>query len=396
MTLPDNNPFDQQWMMNLPVKVEFGSGCLERLPDHLADYKKAVLLTGKSAMKAAGITDRITHLLKEAGVECLVIDRVQSDPDCEAIEQAAAMARDFGAQVAIGCGGGSAIDTAKAVAVAAMHSGPLMEYIPTGPREITSATLPIVAISATSGTGSHVGRISVISDHSQKLKRSLISDYLTPKVAICDPQVLRTMPAEVTACTGFDAFAQALEGYLSASENPVGNLCAREAIRIIYQTLPQVLADGDNLDHRAQMAWADTLAGISLATNLIIIPHSLSMVLGGRYEITHARAVAVVTIACLRHSRDGALAKLADVARLMGYHESASDQDQADRAIESIERLITASRIKKNLKEYGVLQTDLDDIADEMVTTYQSRIQVDPKPTDKNGILRILQQSFQS
>lgn len=396
MILPDYTHFDQNWMMTLPVKVEFGSGCLERLPDHLADYKKAVLFTGKSAMKTAGITDRIIDLLKDTGIDSMVIDTVQPDPECAAIEQSAALVRDFGADVAIGCGGGSAIDSAKAVAVAATHSGPPMEYIPTGPREITSATLPIVAISATSGTGSHVGRISVISDHSQKLKRSLISDYLTPKVAICDPQVLRTMSAEVTACTGFDAFAQALEGYLSASENPIGNLCAREAIRIIYQTLPQVLADGDNLDLRAQMSWADTLAGISLATNLIIIPHSLSMILGGRYEITHARAVAVVMVACLRHSRDKAVAKLADLARLMGYQKSSNDQDQADWAIESIDHFITAIGIKKNLMEYGVPQTDLDDIAEEMVTTYQSRIEVDPKPTDQSGILHILQQSFQS
>ena len=278
------------WLLHLPVPVEFGAGCLGRLDKHLGGARRALLVTGRHAMKTAGVTDRIGGILTAAGCAVQVYEGISAEPNYDEIEAAAAMARQFGAKVIIGCGGGSAMDAAKAVAVAATHPGPVMDYVLNGPRQITAVTLPVIAISATSGTGSHVGRIAVLSDRSRGIKRSLISDYLYPRAAFCDAEILRSMPPDVTAVTGFDAFAQALEGYLSRADSPMGKVCAQEALRVIYQALPEAIRSGDDLALRNRMAWGDTLAGISLATNAIITPHSFSMVLGGRYGITHAAA----------------------------------------------------------------------------------------------------------
>ncbi len=383
------------WTMSVPVPVEFGTGSLERLTKYLYGVNKVLVMTGRHAMQATGVTDRLRDLLENAGVECLVYDKVSVEPNFEEVEEARALAREFGADVIVGCGGGSALDAAKATAVAATHPGPIMDYVAGGPRAITEATLPNIAITSTSGTGSHVGRVSVLSDRGQGIKRALASDYLYPRAAICAPEILRTMPPEVTANTGFDAFTHALEGYLSTVDNPMGLVCAQEAMRIIYRTLPKVIQHGDDLDLRSEMAWADTLSGVSLATNAVLIPHVIGMVLGGRYGLTHGPAIASVMIACLEHSRDGAVGKLANVARLLGCVEPWSDDALADWAIEAIEQFIASLGLERSLTEYGVPKEDFDDIAEEVRTTFGMRVDADPVPTDADGLARILRRSVE-
>jgi len=383
----------EQWTASLRVPVEFGTDCLDRVMAYLNGAHRVLLVTGRTAMKAAGITDRLSAGLQAAGVETCICDGLSAEPAHQEITAAAQMARTFRAQLVIGCGGGSAIDGAKAVAVAATHPEPIMDYVVNGPRVITSATLPVLAISSTSGTGSHVGRVSVLSDREKRIKRALISDYLYPRAAFCDPLVLQTMTPEVTASTGFDAFAQAMEGYLSRSENPLGNLCAERAMTIIFPTLPLAIANGRNLDLRTAMAWADTLAGISLATNAIITPHALSMVLGARYGITHGRAIAAVTLACLRHSRSAVVRKMAQIARLLGCRESASDEAMASWTMTALEGWLDQIGMKRSLREYGVVEADLESIAQEVRTVFALRLDADPAPPNVADLARILRES---
>jgi len=215
-----------------------------------------------------------------------------------------------------------------------------------------------------------------------------------PKAAFCDPEILRTMPPEVTASTGFDAFAHALEGYLSSQENPMGNLCAREAMRIIHRILPEAIRRGNDLDLRSQMAWADTLAGVSLATNAFVIPHVIGMVLGGRYGITHGRAIACVTVACLKHSRKGAVAKLADIARLLGCTESGNEETLADWTIQAIERFLQSIGMDKTAADFGVPEADFPAIAEEVRSAFATRVDADPVPTDSAGLTEILRRSI--
>ncbi|MCL5102876.1 MAG: iron-containing alcohol dehydrogenase [Armatimonadetes bacterium] len=383
----------RQWTMSLPTKVEFGTGCLDKLKDHLRGYRKALVITGRGAMKKAGVTDRVRALIEEAGVECRIFDDVSPDPDCTEVDRAAIIAREFGADVVIGCGGGSAMDAAKAVAVAATHPGPILDYRVNGPSAVTRATLPIIAISATSGTGSHVGRASVISDRSQSIKRAIICDYIYPRVAFCDPELPRTMPADVTAATGFDAFTHALEGYLALPGNPMGSLCALEAMRIIFDTLPDAVRNGDDLELRAKMSWADTLAGVTLATNGITTPHVLAMLLGGRYGVTHGCALASVTVAWLMHTRDGAADRLASIARAVGCADNISDETAADRLITKVESLIVSIGLDKGVCDHGVPWDDFTTIVADVQANFDARLKVDPVPPDADGLNKILNSS---
>ncbi|MDO8303247.1 MAG: iron-containing alcohol dehydrogenase, partial [Sedimentisphaerales bacterium] len=306
------------WTMKFPVPVEFGQGCVAKMPEYLAGVERVLLVTGRTAMRKAGVTAQLCELFDKAGCEWRLFEDISSDPDHLEIEQAAIVARSFDAHAIVGCGGGSALDAAKAIAVAASHQGRILDYIINCSRQITAATLPIIAINSTSGTGSHVGRAAVISDKKRRIKRVLISDHLYPRAAFCDSLILRHMPREVTVATGFDAFAHAIEGYITQIENPMGNLCAVEAMRIIIDTLPRVMVNGNDLALRERMAWADTLAGICLAANSISTPHVLSMIIGGRYGATHGPAIASVMVSWLEHLLDSGSAKLAEIGRFLG------------------------------------------------------------------------------
>jgi alcohol dehydrogenase class IV len=202
------------------------------------------------------------------------------------------------------------------------------------------------------------------------------------------------MTPEITASTGFDAFAQALEGFLSRSEHPLGNLCAERAMAIIFPVLPKAMADGENLDLRTAMAWGDTLAGISLATNAVITPHVLSMVLGARYGIIHGRAIAAVTLACLRHSQPAAVPKLAHIARLLGCSEPLNEKDAADWSLMALENWLRQVGMKRGLREYGVGESELESIAQEVRTAFALRLDADPVPPSVSDLVRILEESM--
>ncbi|MDO8301650.1 MAG: iron-containing alcohol dehydrogenase, partial [Sedimentisphaerales bacterium] len=242
---------DSKWTMKLPVPVEFGAGCVAKMANYVTGYKKALIVSQLVGTPAETVIDQIGEVLKSAGVESKVFHKFSPESNYTEIEEGGALAKEFGADSIVGFGGGSSMDAAKLIALAASHPEPLLSYRVGGTHEITKATLPILLVTSTSGTGSHIGRVAVVSEQEKGLKRFMASDYLYPKAAFCDPEILRLMPAGLTATSGFDAFAQALEGYLSMAENPMGKFCAQEAMRIIAEVLPKVYKDGNNLELRA-------------------------------------------------------------------------------------------------------------------------------------------------
>lgn len=381
--------------MNLPVPVEFGAGCIEKLPAYLVGIRSVLLVTGRTAMRQSGVTDKLVELLSVAGIDCKLFEGASPDPDYIEAAEAGELARSAGVDLVIGCGGGSAIDAAKAAAVVASHPGSILDYTTIGDREITSKTLPIIAISSTSGTGSHIGRASVLSDRSDGVKRVLLSDELFPRAAFCDPLILRHMPPNVTAATGFDAFAQSIEGYLSNSENPLGNMAAIESMPLIVETLSSVMADGGDLSLRGVMAWCDTLAGISLATNAISTPHVLSMVIGARYGATHGPAIASVMVAWLRHLRDRniRLDKLSAIGRVLGGDTAASEPALADFAIDRVSDFISDIGLARPPADYGVCPADIAGLSREAVAGFSLRLALDPLQPNESMLADILREA---
>ena len=301
-----------------PTEIIFGAGRVTEAGALAARYgKKAMLVTVPEFPAVAELYAKVKKSLADAGVACVHYDGVIPNPTTELVTRGAELAKAEGVDVVIGLGGGSSMDTAKAIAVEATHPGTAWDYNchTAGP---TEQTLPILAISTTAGTGSQTTPCAVITKTSAKDKSAIWNKNIFPRAAIVDPEVTLSLPASVTAQTGFDAFCHNFEAYLSVNTNPLVECMALDAIRIIAAYLPRALADGSDLEARSQMAWADTLGGLTNASAGVTLPHGLGMQIGGHCpHVTHGQSLAVFYPAFTRYTYPAAEHKFATVGRIL-------------------------------------------------------------------------------
>ncbi|MGC9308764.1 MAG: iron-containing alcohol dehydrogenase, partial [Thermoplasmatota archaeon] len=235
-----------------PVKVVFGSGTVENIGSLVREHGGAALIvTGQSSMKKTGVLDRVVASLDETGVESMVFDKVEPNPSFPTVDAGAEQAKEC--DLVIGLGGGSAMDAAKAIAIAAANNRPIADFYN---GEEPLRTMPIFAIASTAGTGSEVDRYFVLTNPKTKGKHGWGHPSTYPEAAIVDPAVMATMPPRLTASTGLDAFFHALEAYISLKATPMSDLYAREALRRIIDDLPVAYRHGDDMDARSSMALA--------------------------------------------------------------------------------------------------------------------------------------------
>ena len=269
-----------------------GHGAIENIVPELTarGYKKAFVCSDPDLIKF-GVTKKVTDLLDAAGFAYSVYSEIKPNPTIQNVQDGVAAFKAAEADCIVTIGGGSSMDTAKAIAVEATHPGTAWDYNchTAGP---TEQTLPILAISTTAGTGSQTTPCAVITKTSAKDKSAIWNKNIFPRAAIVDPEVPLSLPASVTAQTGFDAFCHNFEAYLSVNTNPLVECMALDAIRIIATYLPRALADGSDLEARSQMAWADTLGGLTNASAGVTLPHGLGMQIG--YETVRANLITKV------------------------------------------------------------------------------------------------------
>jgi alcohol dehydrogenase class IV len=227
------------------------------------------------------------------------------------------MARECGAQVVVGLGGGSSMDTAKAVAVEATHEGSCWDYLffKKAPSE---RTLPVIAVSTTSGTGSQTTPCAVVTNAADHDKSALWHPNLFAKVAVVDPELVVSLPPSMTAQTGFDAFAHCFEAFLSNGTNPYVRILALEGMRLVAGNLRKAMDDGSDLDARAAMAWADTLGGLAISSGGVTLPHGLGMQVGGHCpHVSHGQALAAIYPEFTRFTWSSAVDRFAEAGRIL-------------------------------------------------------------------------------
>lgn len=349
-----------------PTEIIFGCGKVAEVAAVAGKYgKKVLLVTGSRKSKIAPLYDRITGLLENGGLEVAHFDGVIPNPTTDVVTAGADLAKKFGAEVIIGIGGGSSMDTAKAIAVEASHPGCAWDYNchTEGP---TDRTLPIIAIGTTAGTGSQVTQCAVITKTDDKDKSAIWHRNIFPKAAIVDPETTASMPASVTAQTGFDAFCHNFEAYLSVNTNPLVELMALEAIRIIAEYLPKALEDGADMEARSQMAWADTLGGFTNSNAGVTLPHGLGMQVGGHCpHVTHGQALAIIYPEFTRYTWPSAVEKFAAVGRIFNPELRAeNDETAAEKACEAIDLFLKKINLWIGFKDLGVTKEDIREIAD--------------------------------
>ncbi len=277
--------------LNLPINVVSGKDCVKKNTSLLSAFgKKCIIVTGGSSALKSGALEDILYALREENIESVIYNGIGPNPRLDHCFEAAEKAREFGAEFVIGIGGGSPLDAAKAVAVyAANPSFTLYDIYSSGKR---NKALPIVLIGTTSGTGSEVGKVSVLTDPATGRKKSLAPTDCFPCLTFADPAYTHSMPYSITVSTALDALAHALEGYMSVKCTDIPSLFGEKAIDLIWQGLVYLHTAKENPDEemREKLYYGSLYAGITLAYCGTAFPHPLGYILTENYDLPHGKA----------------------------------------------------------------------------------------------------------
>jgi len=267
-------------------EIVTGVGAVAAVGERAAAFGgAAMLVTGRTAMRKSGATDKVAALLEKAGVEAVLFEQVEHDPDVTTIDAGRALCNQRRCDAVIGLGGGSAMDAAKAIAGLARESAPAAEF--QQGRSVTVACLPLIAVPTTSGTGAEVTKNAVITDRARRVKQSIRADTMMPDVAIVDPELTLSCPPGVTAASGMDALVQAIEAFTSIHATPITDALAFDAACRLMRWLPVAWRDGTNLEGREQCACGSVMAGIAFANSRLGVVHGIAHPLGVRYGLEH-------------------------------------------------------------------------------------------------------------
>jgi alcohol dehydrogenase class IV len=356
----DNQKAFRQFM---PTAVHFGPGAITKLGEIAAKYgRKALLVTEPRAAWNEKLLGECKASLEKQGLAVTVYDGVKPNPTTALVAEAARAGKKAGCDVVVGVGGGSTMDTAKAAAIEMTHPLPCFEYAYFQPQQPTAATLPIVLVTTTSGTGSHVTKCSVVTHAEKGIKTGIVSDFIFAREAIVDPLLMLSLPASVTATTGFDVFTHAFESYININANPYIDTHALEAIQTLVEALPRAVKDGKDLEARTRMTVADTLAGTCIANVGTTLPHSLGQPISGHFpQVSHGGALAMVYPAFMEFSWKGNPAKFARVARIFDPKlERKSDEKAAAGSADAIRAFLRKIGFTDSLRSVPGLEAKLD------------------------------------
>jgi len=296
--------------------------------------------------------------LQAAKIDFVIFDRVEAEPPARIVDECGQLVRKEGADLVIGIGGGSSMDTAKGAALLAKSSGKIVDYV--GFDKFSQRGLPKILLPTTAGTGSEVTRNFVITDEAENRKKVVFTDFGLADVAIVDPLLTVTCPPVVTADTGMDALVHAIETFVSVNATPFSDTLAIEAIRLIGEYLPVAYVKGDNIEARFNMALAATLAGLAFPSGGLGAVHALSYVLGTEYHLSHGRTNAIMLPYVVAYNKLGNLRKYALIAQTMGENiDGLSDYEAADKLASYLLRLLEIVGIPSKLGAYGVSEKDM-------------------------------------
>jgi len=352
-----------------------------------------ILIVTDPLLEELGMTNKIIEPLQAQGWKTSVYTEVVPEPPLEVGEKLVAFTREHKFDLVIGLGGGSALDLAKLAGVLATHEGKVADYLNlTGSRTLTHKGIPKILIPTTSGTGSEVTNISVLSLESSK--DVVTHDYLLPDVAIVDPALTTSLPPKVTAATGIDALTHAIEAYVSKNANPVTDALALQAIRLISGSIRTAVADGENKEARTDMSYGSYLAGLSFFNAGVAGVHALAYPLGGQFHISHGESNAVLLPYVMGYIRQSCEKRMKDILEAMGFSSNQLSQEEASlKCIEELKKLVADVGIPLSLKEFGIQEDALDSLADDGIK--QKRILArSPMPLEREDIFAIYQAAF--
>lgn len=345
-----------------PARIHFGEGRLQEIAAICERYGKTCFMVTTPDAPLQPLYERVKGYLTEGGFKVVHFDQVSPNPSAEMVEAGFEMLKDAHADFILAVGGGSSIDTAKTLAFTngqekidwdalfATYSSPYVNY-----ESYSDTVLPIISVPTTSGTGSQVTQAAVITKGKEKI--TFYHPQLFSKECILDPELTLTLPARITAATGFDAFTHAFESYINPHASRYSEMDSMEAMKLVVENLPRALAEPKNIKYRSNMSMADTLAGRALANSGAQAPHPLSEIIGGITHLPHGEALAVVFPSFVKHSTEKNREKYRKVAGLFK-----KDAKEAEELYGLLVDFLKEINLLKTMKELNVSKEDFEEM----------------------------------
>jgi alcohol dehydrogenase class IV len=384
---------EKTYTIFLPNNLVFGVGAVEKVGEKAKELgkSKALIITDEGIV-GTGLLERVLTPLERAGVKAHIFDQIEPNPRDVTVVKAFEFGKKKECDLIIGLGGGSPIDAAKAIGVLMTNPGPLQDYLRGTPVKNPLPTL--IAVPTTAGTGTEVTQFSVITDTERSFKAGIANPFLMPKIAIVDPSLMESMPPSLTAATGMDALTHAIEAFVSVESQPFSDALALHAIRLINTNLRPSVANGFNREARSQMAIASTLAGAAFSNAGVGLVHAMSHPLGGRFDVPHGVANAILLPYVMRFNLIARLERFGQVAQALGEKvEGLSAGEAGKRAVEAVLQLSTDIGIPGHLREARVKAEGLPQVAADAMNMKRA-IGWNPRVVKQEEIEKLYREAF--
>ena len=381
-------------IFRVPPIIHIGEGAAARTGEEAKRLGvRKVLVVTDSFLAASGTIRPVTDSLAQAGLEAAVYDQVNTEPTLAHVAGCLDLCRESKSEAVVACGGGSALDLGKAVSALAANAGKIQDYM--GIDKIPAAGLPLIAVPTTAGTGSEVTCTTIITDTERNVKMLIISPYLLPSVAIVDPLLTLGMPKNVTAATGMDALTHAIEAYVSRKAQPMADVYALSAIRLIYDNLPVAWEQPANTEARSKVLLGALQAGIAFSNSSVALVHGMARPIGALFHVPHGVSNAALLGVVTDFSLSGNYARYADIATALGASGAGSPEAVARAGAEKVRELIKKLEIP-SLTLLGVTREKLEPLVGKMAddAIASGSPANNPRLAERDEIIRLYYQAL--
>lgn len=347
----------------VPGQIITGSGALDMAEASLRQFgKKAMIVTDK-VMIDLGNCAKVETALENQGIEYVIYSGITGEPTDKMIEAGLKMYKEEDCDFLVALGGGSPIDSMKAIGSLVANGGNICDYMG---KIIDVEMPPMVAVPTTAGTGSEATQFTIITDTTNNIKMLLKGKVLMPTLAVIDPQFTMTAPPKITAATGLDALCHAVEAYTSRKSQTLSDTFALSAVKRIFKYLPTAFHDGKNEEARVEMSVAALEAGIAFNNASVTLIHGMSRPIGALFHVAHGLSNAMLMKVCLGFALEGAYDRFGDLGRAIGAADAEdSDKAAAEKFLQAVGTL-TQELETPSLEEYGIRKEEFFDVIDKM------------------------------
>lgn len=371
-------------------EIIFGRGLLRQVGSCARRLGgKKVFLVSDQGLFEAGWVDKAMHSLLEEGLAFVYYDQITSNPRDFEVEAGAREYIRQGADVIVGLGGGSAMDTAKGIAILVSNGGRIRDY--EGCNKIQNPIPPLVLCPTTCGTGSDVSQFAIVNDTKQRRKFTIMSRCVAPDISLTDPDTLETLPDEYVCTTATDALSHAMEAFFSVAASSLTDVNAVRALRFIYKSFVAAVKERRPEDME-NLARASLHAGMAFSNSLLGIVHALAHPLGGLYDTNHGSVNAVLLPVVLQYDLPVVMEKLPELAAAFGHPAEEDPDGASEMAQETIENLLDASGAPRSLRSLGVRREDFKELAKR--ATKDICLVTSPREADEADLVKILEKAY--